>query len=275
MQTVNSYLSAGKAALRVQLSPKRLLLPERLMAPPIPALESQWALFLDVDGTLLDLESTPDSVKVPDGLIDLLAHLHKRLGGALALVSGRRIETLDSLFKPLILPCVGLHGVEWRDTEGHEYRTDVNTTALQMMRIGAKQLVDALPSVLMEDKIFSMAFHYRKARKYQTILKDQLESIARETGFIVQSGIDVYELRPPGSDKGSALEKIMRDRAFRHRLPIYIGDDTTDENALFAAQKFAGIGIHVGAEMPSIAHFGLPSPGAVLHWLHRWNEQLS
>lgn len=245
------------------------------MAPPIPALESQWALFLDVDGTLIDLAATPDSVKIPEGLVDLLARLYKRLGGALALVSGRRIKTLDILFKPLTLPCAGLHGFEWRDAQGNDYRSDVDFAALEAMRSYAQRLADAFPSVLMEDKKFSVAFHYRKAKKYQAVLKDRIESIADNTGFIVQDGIDVYELRPPGSDKGSALGKIMRDRIFRDRLPIYIGDDATDETALFAAQKFAGIGIHVGAAMPSIARFGLSSPGAVLHWLHRWDEQLS
>lgn len=249
--------------------------PSSLPPPPIPALEAQWALFLDVDGTLLDLAPTPTSVKIPDGLIDLLTKLHTRLDGALALISGRRIQTLDELFTPLKLACAGLHGLEWRDSLGVEARADIDASALEAMRAACQRLADAIPQVLVEDKVHSIAFHYRKAKLHQPALRSAVEAIALNTGFIVQSGIDVYELRPPGTDKGSALNTLMRDEKFRNRLPIYIGDDLTDEHALSTAQKFAGVGIHVGSLMPSAARFGLASPSAVLHWLRRWEEQLS
>lgn len=268
MQISDTY-SSTNAAQRIRLYP------EKLMPPPIPALESQWALFLDIDGTLLDLAPTPDAVKIPDGLIDLLGRLHQRLGGALALVSGRRMQALDNLFKPLSLPCVGLHGFEWRDSKGHEYKHPLDPAALQAMRAAAERLAETLPAVLIEDKVYSIAFHFRRAKQHQAMLRSSVETIARNTGFVVQDGIDVYEIRPPGSDKGHALAKLMRDDSFRHRLPIYIGDDITDETAISAAQKFAGIGIHVGPVIPSGARFNLPSPGAVMHWLYRWEEQLS
>ncbi len=248
--------------------------PGYLPPPPIPALESQWALFLDVDGTLLDIAATPDSVKIPDGLVDLLGRLHRRLGGALALISGRRIQKLDQLFKPLSLPAVGLHGFEWRDSSGQQRHSSINTTALHAMRAAAQKLADKIP-VLIEDKTFSIAFHFRKARQHEPLLRNAVETIAQSTGFVVQKGIDVYELRPPGPDKSEALTRLMRDYSFHHRLPIYIGDDITDENALATAQRLTGIGIHVGATASNAARFSLSSPGAVLHWLHRWEEQLS
>lgn len=243
--------------------------------PPIPALEAQWALFLDVDGTLLDIAPTPDAVKIPEGLVDLLNKLHRRLDGALALISGRRILTLDNFFEPLKLPCVGLHGFEWRDSNGDEYQHSLDTASLQSMRSAAAQLADELPAVLVEDKQYSVAFHFRKARQHESILRSHVETIAFNTGFLVEKGIDVYEIRPPGSDKGDALARMMNNPTFQHRLPIYIGDDITDERAIFAAQKFSGIGIHVGSIVSSTARFSLSSPGAVLHWLHRWEEQLS
>lgn len=249
--------------------------PASLPPPPVPAPEARWALFLDVDGTLLDLAATPTSVKIPEGLIDLLAKLHERLDGALALISGRRIETLDQLFSPLRLPCAGLHGLEWRDSSGKETRAAINAKALEAMRAGSARLADAFPSVLIEDKVFSIAFHYRQAKLHQAALRSAVEAIASNTGFVVQRGIDVYELRPPGTDKGSALATLIRDSQFRSRQPIYIGDDLTDEHALAAVQRFSGIGIHVGSLMPSAARFGLASPSAVLHWLRRWEEQLS
>ena len=249
--------------------------PASLPPPPIPALEAQWALFLDVDGTLLDIAPTPDAVKIPDGLLDLLARLHQRLDGALGLISGRRLETLDRLFAPLQLPCVGLHGFEWRDSNGRVASAAVDAQALKAMRGAAHRLAETFPAVLMEDKDYAMAFHFRQAKLQQAALRGALEAIAHDTGFVIQPGIDVYELRPPGIDKGSTLRILMRDFAFRHRLPIYIGDDLTDEHALAAVQKFGGVGIHVGTLMPSAAHFGLAAPAAVLHWLRRWEEQLS
>ena len=249
--------------------------PASLPPPPIPVLESKWALFLDVDGTLLEFADTPDAVTVPDGLIELLGRLHTRLDGALALVSGRRIETLDQLFAPLQLPCAGLHGLERRDSVGHEMLVSFDTAKLSAMRTAARQLAQRLPQVLLEDKNYSIAFHFRAAKLQQPALRAGVEAIAHETGFAIQAGVDVYELKPAGSDKGSALTAFMRDSIFHGRLPIYIGDDLTDEHALSAAQKHSGLGIHVGSLMPSAARFGLPGPGAVLHWLRRWEEQLS
>lgn len=243
--------------------------------PPIPAPEARWALFLDVDGTLLELAPTPDSVKIPDGLVDLLRRLHAHLDGALALVSGRRIEVVDALFAPLQLPCAGLHGLEWRDSNGRESRAPINPGALAAMRSTVQRIVEKFPEVLVEDKIFSIAFHFRNARLQQAALRVELETIAFDTGFVIQAGIDVYELKPPGRNKGSALNMFMHDTRFHNRVPIYIGDDLTDENALSAAQKMAGIGIQVGTVMPSAARFGLADPAAVLHWLRRWDEQLS
>lgn len=268
MHTSDSFFSSGAARQRRQEY-------SHLLPAPIPAPEAQWALFLDVDGTLLDLAATPDAVKIPEGLIDLLGRLHQRLGGALALVSGRRIDTLDVLFRPLILPCAGLHGFERRDGVGHIYRARVDATALHAMRTAAQRLAEALPSVFMEDKIFSIAFHVRKAKQHEAMIRASVEAIAQNTGFVIQRGIDVYEIRPPGSDKGTAVQQLMRDDSFRHRLPIYIGDDITDENALFAAQKFAGIGIHVGTAIPSAARFVLTNPSSVIDWLYQWEEQLS
>jgi trehalose 6-phosphate phosphatase len=249
--------------------------PANVPPPPIPALEANWALFLDVDGTLLDLAPTPDAVKVPDGLVELLTRLQDRLDGALALISGRRIETLDTLFAPLKLPCAGLHGFEWRDSAGRETHSPIDTHAVEAMRGAAKRLAEEFPSVLMEDKIYSIAFHFRAAKLHQPALRARIEAIAENTGFLIQSGIDVYELRPPGADKGTALNIFMREAPFRHRVPIYIGDDLTDEHALAAAQKLTGVGIQVGTLMPSAARFGLTDPAAVIHWLRRWEEQLS
>lgn len=271
LSVVNKNAVANKNAHSSYIHPYA----PNLAPPPIPGPEARWALFLDVDGTLIDIAPTPDSVKIPEGLVDLLMRLHSRLDGALALISGRRIETLDTLFAPLQLPCAGLHGLEWRDSSGREARAAVDPTALKAIGAAARRVSEAFPSVLVEDKVFSIAFHFRRAKLHQPALRAMIEEIALDTGFVIQPGIDVYELKPPGNDKGSALHIFMRDAVFRHRLPIYIGDDLTDEHALAAAQKFSGIGIQVGTNMPNPARFGLADPTAVLNWLRRWEEQLS
>lgn len=268
MHFSENHLISGKTAPQISVGPRH-------SPPPIPAPESQWALFLDVDGTLLDLAPDPDSVKIPAGLVDLLAKLSQRLNGALALISGRRVEALDKLFKPLRLPCVGLHGFEWRNSAGRESRLSIDDSALQIMRTAAARLSDKFPGVLMEDKGLSIAFHFRNDRQHAAALRKEIDAIARNTCFFVQDGIDVYEICPFGADKGDGLSRLMRDRAFRYRLPIFIGDDITDEKALAAAQKFTGMGIQVGSIASTHSRFLLSNPGAVLQWLYRWEEQLS
>jgi trehalose 6-phosphate phosphatase len=243
--------------------------------PPLPTRSAKWALFLDVDGTLLDLAPTPDAVRIPSGLITQLAHFQQLLHGAVALLSGRSIHVLDQLFAPLQLPCAGLHGLERRGQSGRIQRAAVDPEALRAMRLAARRVKMQLPDILLEDKGYTIAFHYRQAKMQQAVLRAKVAAIARDTHFVLQVGHDVYELKPPGSNKGLALTEFLREPNFSGRLPIYLGDDRTDEHALAVAQHRGGLGIHIGNRIPSAAQFGLADPTAVSRWLQRWEEQLS
>jgi trehalose 6-phosphate phosphatase len=244
-------------------------------APPIPDPAGRWALFLDVDGTLLELAVAPDAVRIPGQLRPLLARLHQQLDGALALVSGRSIVGIDELFAPLRLPSAGLHGLERRDARGALLRTPIDRHNLELMRQGAYRLADAMPDVLVEDKGYTVAFHFRTALQQQSALHAAVQDVARQSGFAVQAGHYVYELKPAGVHKGCALEAFLAEPPFAGRTPIFLGDDLTDEYALETTRRLHGTAIQVGPRPSIAAHYALADPAAVLYWLSRWQERLS
>jgi trehalose 6-phosphate phosphatase len=246
-----------------------------LPTPAAPASAREWALFLDVDGTLLDFAPAPDAVKVPPALIDLLAHLHTQLRGALALISGRSIMTLDQLFEPLRLPCAGLHGVERRDSSGTWHRTAVDATGLARLHSAIHELSNAFPDVLIEDKRYAVALHYGKSEARQAELRTAAEAIARDTGFELQPGRLVFELKPPAVTKGDALTAFLAEEPFAGRLPVFLGDDLTDEHALEVAKQHGGMAIQIGTRLAGAGQFALADPAAVLRWLQNWGEHLS
>lgn len=248
---------------------------DRIPLPPLPDRANSWALFLDVDGTLLEFASSPGEVHASNSLIDLLERLQQRLHGAMAFLSGRTIETLDELFAPLRLPSAGLHGFERRDGRGNIERLAIDRNNLQIMRAACLELGVLFPDVLVEDKGYSIAFHFDPDKFQQVLLRSRLDLITRASNFSLLTGHNVYEVHPPGVKKGEALTRFLQDKEFSGRLPIFIGDDFTDRSALAAAYQHQGYGIQVGSRMPRAARFGLPDPSAVLQWLHRWEEQLS
>lgn len=240
-------------------------------APELPA--AQWALFLDVDGTLLELAATPEAVQIPAGLPALLQQLHRHLHGALALISGRAIVTLDQLFTPLQLPAAGLHGFERRDAAGTVQRADIDTAAVAQLRSAVQALAATLPGVLLEDKGCTFALHYRQAPDYRQRLGAAVAALAHGAGFDLLAGHCVYELKPPGVHKGSALDAFLAEAPFAGRRPVFLGDDSTDEFALAAARGAGGIAIQVGGRRSEAAQFALTDPAAVRAWLQRWEQR--
>lgn len=235
------------------------------LLPPPPAFANDWALFLDVDGTLLDFASTPDGVRVAPGLIAALAALQQRLDGALALVSGRPLAQIDRLFAPLRLPAAGLHGLERRNGA-----TLANTAppALATLRHRAETLAAGYPGALIEDKGPTLALHWRGNREAAPALL----ALARTAlpwlpGYHLQPGDHVVELRPAGADKGSAIDQMLESEPFRDRRPVFIGDDHTDEHGFEIVRARGGIAVLVGNRQPSVADHGLRDPGAVRAWL--------
>ncbi len=231
---------------------------------------SSLALFLDVDGTLLDIAETPLSVRVDAGLNDLLRELLHSTGGALALVSGRRIAEMDVLFAPLTLPAAGLHGFERRDAAGcSHYGKLPSAVALEAVRGRMLELVAHRPGLLVEDKRFALALHYRRAPELESLVVGAMAHIAESVRpeFELQLGKMVAELRPAGSTKGAALGQFMTEAPFRGRYPIYIGDDLTDESAFEWINDAGGHSIAVNVGGPTAAQARLPSVGAVRLWL--------
>jgi trehalose 6-phosphate phosphatase len=247
--------------------------PHRLPPPFLPAVTEHWALFLDVDGTLLELAETPDAVVVPTRLPDLLLRLRAHMHGALALISGRAISAVDRLLAPLRLPCAGLHGFERRDAQGVLHTMPVDTGALAQMQYAAQQLSAAMPDILFENKGATAAFHFRAAPQREAQLHSELTAIARATGFVVQPGVFLYELKPAGVDKGHALKQFLAEPPFAGCTPIFLGDDVTDEYALAAARHCGGIAIQVGPRKSAAANFALADPAAVAEWLEQWASQ--
>lgn len=242
--------------------------PHALPLPPLPD-PARVALFLDVDGTLLEFASHPDDVVVDPSLPLLLRSLWQRLGGALAPVSGRPLDQIDHL---LGLPqggAAGLHGAEWRGADGTITCRGHDAAALSNAWREATARVLALPGVLVESKPNAIALHFRNAPAAADAVERLARALAAQAGptFTLQHGDHVVELKPAGTDKGDAVARLMREPPFAGRQPWVVGDDFTDEHAFVVAQSLGGVGVVVGARRPTDARWALQDPAAVRAWL--------
>jgi trehalose 6-phosphate phosphatase len=228
------------------------------------------AILLDVDGTIIDIAPTPREVWVPPTLCHTLSTLLERTGGALALVSGRSLADLDLLFAPLQLPMIGGHGAEIRlspDEEGSEQRAKPLPDAVKRKFAAIKSVG---PGILVEDKGFGLALHFRLAPDLEQAVCDRVAAICADLppGTVeVLSGKAVIEIKPIGFNKGSAVRQLMRQAPFAGRRPIFIGDDTTDESAFAVMPEFEGLSFSVGRMVANVkGHFKAPED--VRRWLH-------
>ncbi len=224
------------------------------------------AFFLDVDGTLLDIAERPEAVKLRSGLTDTLAALQRR--APVALISGRPIAALDRLFAPLKLPAAGQHGAERRSADGRLRRVTVSRSALNQARAYLVAWARNHQEILLEDKGLTLALHYRAAPR----LESEAARVAREAwrrlgdGFVLEPGNMVFEIRPRGWDKGRAIAEFMREPPFAGRVPVFAGDDITDEDGFAAVNRMGGYSIKVGVG-PTAARWRLPDVRRVLAWL--------
>jgi trehalose 6-phosphate phosphatase len=226
------------------------------------------ALFLDVDGTLLDLAARPGEVVTPAGLVTTLARAERKLAGALALISGRSIDDVDHLFAPLRLRASGVHGAEIRlDPEASTTPTaaaDLPQSLLAELR----QAVEPFPGVFVEDKRFSFALHYRLAPSAERPLRAIVRQLVDSSPIAVDIMDAHYaiEIKSPGFDKGGAIATFLSTTIFRGRTPIFVGDDTTDETGFALVSARGGVAYSVGRQRPgAIATFS--KPAAVREWL--------
>jgi trehalose 6-phosphate phosphatase len=232
-------------------------------------LAADMALFLDVDGTLLDIAPTPDAVTVPVGLGPLLGRLEARLGGAMALVSGREIAVLDELFAPLLLPAAGQHGAELRRHGPTPCVVPKRDPLIDVFSRRLHAIAAERPGLLVEDKGLSVAIHFREAPEYADELLRLVEDmLAEEDGGIeLLPARMALELKPRAATKGTAVEWFMREAPFRGRVPTFIGDDVTDESGFEAALALGGHAVRIGLAGESIAPVRLATPGELRDFL--------
>ncbi|WP_133500477.1 trehalose-phosphatase [Cognatilysobacter terrigena] len=245
-----------------------------LALPAPPPVQSHWALFLDVDGCLLDFADHPGDVHVPDGLGDALMRLSRALDGALALVSGRRIAQLDTLFPGLRVPAAGLHGLELREAIDHAPALDA-PPELQHVRDAAEQIALAHPGAIVEDKGVALALHWRGSPAARSPLEAIAASaLANLPGYRLQHGNCVVELRPSHADKGDAMRRLMGVDPFVDRTPVFAGDDLTDEDGFAAANALGGLSVRVGDRQPTRATHTLPGTDALRRWITEGADRL-
>jgi trehalose 6-phosphate phosphatase len=238
--------------------------------PPLPAPQDDWALFLDVDGTLVEIAETPEGVTPDRRLPDILSAVLRRLGGAVALISGRRIDTLDRFFAPLRLPAAGLHGLERRDAAG-DLRRAPPLPAIRRAAAAARDFAGTHPGVLLEDKGATVALHFRQAPGAGPAATAFAEALVTSlTGTMLQKGKMVVEIRPAGEDKGSVIATFMTEAPFRGRIPVFVGDDVTDEAGFAMVNRLKGHSIRIGDGAETAAHHRLPAVAALLAWLEAW-----
>jgi len=228
------------------------------------------ALFLDVDGTLLDLAERPDAVLVPEGLVGTLARAMRKLHGALALVSGRTIDEIDRLFAPLRVRASGVHGAQIRVEPGEPIRIAPAASELPAsFRTALGLVLRRFSGILIENKGFSIAVHYRLNPEIAPKLRDALRGLLAAgpwRDLEIEDAHYAFELKRPTFDKGRAIAQFLTREPFRGRMPIFVGDDTTDESGFATVTARGGRAYSVGRPRPGAIGF-FETPQSVRDWL--------
>jgi trehalose 6-phosphate phosphatase len=234
------------------------------------------ALFIDIDGTLLGVAPTPDEVCVPAGLVSLLEDVWRGLGGAAAVLTGRRIADADRLFSPLSFIASGVHGTELRGEPSAPILTlapPIPASVVQAMN----NISSLAAGILVEQKGCGVAVHYRNAPLARQALESEVAAIIAASSYdlVLREGRKVLEAVPRGYSKGTALLRLAAEPPFRGRRPVMIGDDVGDESAFQAAEGLGGVGLRVAGEhfRPEASDFG--GVADVRAWLEALAEALA
>ena len=237
----------------------------RLTIPP-PALLDDASLFLDFDGTLVEIAATPEAVRVDAALPGLIARLATRLRGRLAIVSGRAAAEIAALLGAPAVPIAGSHGMEIVWPDGIR-ETVARPIGLADALDRAHDFAAAQPGVLVEDKPLGVGVHFRGAPEAEHAALALAEGLAATHGLHLQHGKMLVELRAAGGDKGSAIRRLMREPGMGAGRPVFMGDDVTDEAGFAAAHALGGAGVLVGAERVTAARHRLDDVAAARRWL--------
>src|SRR5262245_43893575 len=226
----------------------------------MPPFARNWAFFLDLDGTLLEIAETPEAVGIGSEERVLLENLKFKAEGALAVISGRALSRIDEIVAPLVLPAAGQHGVERRDAKGVRHRHRFPANVLRPVAVGIRSFAARHQGMVFEDKGASVALHYRKAPQLARAAQAAVRQAGEPLGEAVevQDGKMVVELKPAGCDKGKAIAQFMQEAPFAGRTPVFLGDDVTDEYGFRVINAMGGHAIKVG-EGDSAARWRLDS----------------
>jgi len=234
----------------------------------VPAPSESWAYFFDIDGTLADLAPTPSEVRLEHDLHQLIRRLHRDTGGALALISGRSIEGVDSIFGPPLLPVAGQHGLERRNAKGKISHHEATSEKLAHARARLLDTVTRYSGLTLEDKGMSLALHYRAMPALASFAHRTMRGVHATMGpeYAILTGKRIIEVKPSGKDKGEAVREFMEEKPFRGRIPVFVGDDLTDEHGFAVVNSLGGHSIKVGPGRTA-ARWRLADVLAVRSWL--------
>jgi trehalose 6-phosphate phosphatase len=245
---------------------------EASLREPAPASPNdEFALFLDFDGTLVNIVERPDAVVVDAALPKILTHLQEKLGGALAIISGRPIAFLDMRFKPHLFDAAGLHGLEHRIGDQLFLCDPDEHPQLRDMIERLDEIVTSKPGLLIEDKGCSVAIHWRLAPQENEFALATAQAAVQALGsdYRVQFGKAVAEILPAAAGKGKVIERFLQQDPYKGRRPIFVGDDLTDENGFKTVNAHGGLSIRIGAG-ETIARERLGTPSDLRHSLSIW-----
>lgn len=234
----------------------------------LPPLE-ECAILLDIDGTLLDLAPTPREVWVPDGLAETLTGLHARTGGALALVSGRSMNDIDLIFAPLIFPVVGGHGAEMRISGDNESVASQAPPMDKTLKGRFAAIAKLSPGILLEDKGYSLALHYRLAPQAEQAIYDAVSAIHADlptAPIEVLPGKFVCEIKHSGFTKATGVIELLNHQPFKGRRPVFMGDDVTDETVFAIMPDLNGLAFSVSRRAQGVNGY-FANPDSVRSWL--------
>jgi trehalose 6-phosphate phosphatase len=228
----------------------------------------EWAWFFDIDGTLVEIASLPSGIIVHDELLRAIAGLHVLTGGAVSLITGRAISDVDRIFDMPEISIAGQHGLEVRVAGGDITSHRVPEEALRPLRDELSSAIARSPGLVAEFKGMSIALHYRMAPALASYSHRLLRALGERyvPEFVIQKGKRVVELKPPGPDKGEVIRKLMMTEPFVGRIPVFVGDDLTDEAGFAVVNELSGHSIKVGPG-PTCARFRLRTVGQVRQWL--------
>lgn len=238
-----------------------------------PEISPDWALFLDVDGCLLEHAPSPELSRVPPELGPRLRQLSQRLDGALALVSGRSLAALDRLFPECAQICMaGLHGLEWRD-RGSAQASPPACAEFEELQAQAQELLRTYPSAWIEAAGPCLNLHWRADPKAAPAMTEFADAaVARLPGYRAHPGAHGIEIRPAGIDKGQAIAALMARPPFAGRRPVFAGDDPADECGFAEVNARDGISVLVGERSDTLAQYRLTDPPQVRQWLGATRE---